>query len=142
MKFLLSLLFICSAAQAHVDPGHYHGLDQNAKACEFEVLEAKFENNQPHPLNERIPVTNIKFSGLQIDRVWDLAHPPVVDLNKGLARFNHDLFQLVVPTASGATSVVLLKGDEEKEGHAPKGIIYIDDNYRQSVNSKSLSCVL
>ena len=142
MKVLYSVLFISLSALAHVEPGQYRGVDQSGEACEFTVHEQRFENNEPHPLNERIPVDQIKFGSLSLPETWSLSHPPVVDTDKGLARFNHDLFQAVKPSKSGALSLTLLKGDDHSGDHKPKGLIYIDDNYRNKSQSKRWSCTL
>lgn len=142
MKLISMLFLFATPAFAHVAPGEYKGLDQDGKACGFVVHEEKFENNQPHPLNERIPVDGIYFEAMALTDLWNLGHPPVVDIVKGQARFNHDLFQLVLPTTNGADSLTLIKADEGSESHAPKALIFIRDNYRQSALSKKWTCTL
>lgn len=128
---------------AHVKPGTYQGKDSDGQLCQFTVGEVWFENNQPHPLNERIPVAAIEFTGKNLAAPsWNLGHPPVVSLEKASVRFNHDLFQQTMPTSSGAAALTLLKGDENEEGSAPRGLIYMEDNYRDPSASKKFSCYL
>jgi hypothetical protein len=142
-KLLIALSFLTSFhAFAHVLPGSYSGYDQNGDQCSFKVEEGIFENDVPHPLNERIPVSAVYFFIHNTKQTWSLGHPPVVDTTKGTARFNHDLFQQIVPTLTGAISVTLIKGEEKESGSAPKALIYIEDNYRISSLSKKLTCTL
>lgn len=142
--FALVILFASSVSFAHVKAGVYNGKDQTGKPCSFEVGEQYFENNMPHPLNERVPVSNVKFADTIVSvEKWNVGHPPVVDLEKGLVRFNHDYFQGIAATKTGGAMLVLLKDEEESaDGHSPLGITYIDDNYRSRQDSKKLTCTL
>lgn len=145
MRSIIALfLVIPSLACAHVETGTFSGKDQNGDACQFEVGEQWFENNKPHPLNERIPVSKIQFKGGEVAQViWNLGHPPVVNAEAGQARFNHDLFQEVVASDSGGIAVILLKNPkEDAKGHKPLGLIYIDDSYKDAAKSKKLTCTL
>jgi hypothetical protein len=142
--FAILFSLISGIASASIQAGVYSGHDENGQACQFEIGKTWFENNLPHPLNERIPVT-----GLQLNKIvattsaLNLQHPAVVDLKNGTARFNHDVLQTVVPTKTGAISLTLLKEDAEgANGHKPVGIIYIDDNYRAPADSKKVTCNL
>lgn len=143
-KTILFGTLLSISAVAHVKPGTYTGKDQNGKACQFTVGQEWFENNQHHPLNERIPVLGIQFAGHALSEViWNVGHPPVLNVEKGLVRFNHDLFSQIVATKFGGASVVLLKNPEETpEGHEPVGVIYIEDHYRDQTSSKKLTCTL
>lgn len=142
--FALAVIFASSASLAHVQSGTFTGKDQNGKVCSFTVGAEYFENNQPHPLNERLPVSGIQFNGHTVAvKEWNVGHPPVVNIEKGLVRFNHDYFQGIVATKTGAASLILLKTEEEvPEGHAPLGIKYIEDNYRNRQESKVSTCTL
>ena len=145
MKSLIALLFITTTATAiaHVAPGKYVGKDQNGKLCSFVVGEAFFENNLPHPLNERLPVEAIEFDNTTLAaQAWSLGHPPVNDIERGLVRFNHDLFQAFIATPTGGASVTIVKAPEKEEEKAPVSLIYINDVYRSKDQSKKLICTL
>lgn len=139
---LLSLTFLSQLTWAHVPAGTYQGKDANGKTCSFWVGDQWFLDNQAHPLNERLPVGKLQLEGVtNVTAVWNLFHPPVVDMAGGKVRFNHDMFHEVLATKTGAESLVLLKGDDET-GDAPKGIIYIQDNYRDLTKSVKVECKL
>jgi hypothetical protein len=146
MRFILAsiLFFSFQQAQAHVAVGDYQGKDQDGKVCAFTVGEQWFENNQPHPLNERIPVKGIRLEGVALAKAdWQVGHPAVVRAEQSEVRFNHDLFQEVSPEKTGAAVLILLKDPEESEnGHRPLGIHYISDNYRDKTKTKSIRCML
>jgi hypothetical protein len=128
---------------AHVAPGNYVGRDTNNEVCSFTVGEMFFENNMQHPLTERLPVARIAFTGVKTESaIWNLGHPPVVNTELGLNRYNHDIFQQITPTKVGAVSVTLIKGDEKEDSGKPVGIIYIEDNYRNNKESKKVTCLL
>lgn len=139
---LLSCLFALNAF-AHVTPGKYEGQDQNGKPCTFTVGDSWFEDNVAHALNERLPVSHIAFNEKFVDEViWNLAHPPVVSLDFGTNRINHNLFQQIIPSKSGAVSVTLLINDEKRGEQPPYGIVYINDNYRSQSQSSKMACTL
>lgn len=100
--------FVASLALAHVEPGLYTGKTEAGEACTLESIEQHYENNQPHPLNERITV---KVG----DDQFVVGHPPVIDTTAGTAFFNHNAFQGVLPTATGAKALVI--GMSHEEGH-------------------------
>lgn len=130
-----------TAAFAHVQKGDYKGLDQTGKSCAFTIGETWFQDDFEHPLSERIEVSKLVFADFKpVMNQFQTGHPPVVNLESGLARFNHDLFQDIMPTSVGAVSVTILKG--ESESGAPKGIIYIEDNYKNKNESKKVTCLL
>lgn len=143
MLIILSV-FLSINAFAHVEPGNYVGKDQNGNTCSFTVGDMWFEADMHHPLTERLPVSEVEFSVKAKDAfIWNLGHPPVVNTTVGTNRYNHDIFQQIVPSKVGANSVTLLKNAEESEaGHKPVGIIYIEDNYRKVAESKHLTCLL
>lgn len=140
----LVILFVSSVSLAHIKAGSYTGKDQSGNVCSFKVGEEYFENSLPHPLNERVPVSEVKFANQAVAVTsFNVGHPPVVDLEKGLVRFNHDYFQGLNATKTGGAMLVLLKDEEESaEGHSPLGIKYIEDNYRSRPDSKNLTCTL
>lgn len=140
---LLSSVLVSTQAFAHVEKGDYKGLDQNGKACAFTIGEMWFEGEIEHPLTERIEVSKLVFEGFKpVLNQFQTGHPPVVNLESGLARFNHDIFQDIAATATGAVSVTILKQKEESKEGKPVGIIYIEDNYRNKNESKKITCLL
>ncbi len=142
---VLLLATLSFTALAHVEPGKYTGRDQNGSACSFTVLDMWFEDNMHHPLTERLPVTDLTFTGVEVEAlIWNLGHPPVVNTERGLNRYNHGLFQQIVPTKVGAASVTLLKKDDKEsdDDGKPVGVIYIEDNYRTKAESKKVTCLL
>jgi hypothetical protein len=143
-KFMaLCALVFSMGVSAHVKPGNYSGVAQDGKACSFSVGLGFFENNTPHPLNEREPVSQIVFADHSDSEQWNLGHPPVVSVEEGKVRFNHDIFQAIKVTKVGANSITLYKDEEEsEEGHAPIGITYVIDNYRDASQSKKLTCIV
>jgi hypothetical protein len=144
-KALIAVIALTSlSAYAHVLPGHYEGKDQAGNVCSFTVGKMWFENNLPHPLTERLEVTLVKFQEATVDTVWALGHPPIIDTDNGKNRFNHDIFQQIVPNKTGATSLTVIKGEEkeEEEGGKPVGIIFVNDNYKNAAASQKLTCLL
>lgn len=142
---LFSLVLFSLSSYAHVEPGNYSGRDQNGKDCSFIVGDMWFEDNMHHPLTERLPVSGITFAGVQMDNViWNLGHPPVINTEVGTNRYNHGLFQQIIPTKVGAESVTLLKRDdkEDEEDGRPVGIIFVKDNYRSRDLSVVRTCLL
>jgi ABC-type cobalt transport system substrate-binding protein len=135
------MLLTTTTAFAHIQKGTYQGTDQNGKSCAFTVGGTWFEDEFEHPLSERVELTKMVFADFKpVMNHFQAGHPPVVNLDSGLVRFNHDLFQDVIPTLVGAVSVTILKGESE-EG-SPKGIIYIEDNYKNKNESKKVTCLL
>lgn len=109
MKFLL-LSFFPLLAQAHLEPGTYTGVTAEKATCSMVVGEQYFVDDKPHPLNERIRIT---VNGVE----FVVGHPTVFDSAQDLISFNHDLFQGVVPTATGARALeVVMTHEAGKEG--------------------------
>lgn len=101
---------ISTAAFAHIEPGVYRGQTSSGEACEFTAIDQYFEGGVKHPLNERI---RIEANGTR----WVMAHPPVIDLEQSTAFFNHDLFQSVQPTQTGAIAFIIeMKHEGANEG--------------------------
>lgn len=111
--FIITLLgLFTSSSFAHVEEGKYTGKLTDGSECSFESLGTSFENNTPHPLNERV---QIKFNGVE----YTLSHPAVVNSSTGEVSFNHDLLQSVVPTKKGAQAFIIhMIHTPEKEGPA------------------------
>ena len=139
---IVASLLLSFNAFAHVTPGDYKGLDQNGNPCSFTVGDMFFENNMHHPLTERLRVSKVSVDGKMIDTAWTLGHPPVVNTDNGTNRFNHDIFQQIIPNKTGASSLTLLKAEEKEEEHGPVGIIFIEDNYSNKNESFKITCLL
>ncbi len=137
---LLSFLFTLEA-QARVAKGVYKGLDQNGNPCVFEIGDTWFADEYEHPLTERVPVVKLKFSGMkpQYD-MWQMGHPSIVDIASVKVGFNHDLFQDVIPTFTGAASVTLFKTDTKPA--KPTSLVYMEEHYKNSDLSKKIVCSL
>lgn len=118
--FLLSLLPLI--AQAHLEPGAYTGVSADKVPCSMTVGEQYFVDNKPHPLNERIRIT---VNGTEVV----VGHPTVFDSAQDLISFNHDLFQGVIPTATGAQALeVVVTHEPGKEG--PTSFSWIENFWR------------
>ena len=140
---LLSLTLLSTIAHAHIEKGDYKGIDQNGKVCSFRIGEMWFEGEIEHPLTERIEVSKLEFADFKpVLNQFQTGHPPVVNIEAGLVRFNHDIFQDIVATGTGAVSVTILKQKEESAEGKPVGIIYIEDSYRNKADSKKITCLL
>ncbi|MBS1960313.1 MAG: hypothetical protein JST80_12625 [Bdellovibrionales bacterium] len=135
-SILLALLvmFGISSAQAHIAPGLWKGVNDSGAECGFIAGAGYFEPNVSHPLNERIRI--------QVGQdVYTVQHPPVIVSNPATAFFNHDVFQGVLATSTGARAILISMSHEEgREG--PTGFQMIDHawktNIRQSVTCKNL----
>lgn len=100
-KILGLMIFSLSwTATAHVEPGLYLGKTTSGQTCQMTAGVTYFENNVQHPLNERIKIK------IGTDE-FVVGHPPVVDRKQNMAYFNHDVFQGVLPTATGAKALII-----------------------------------
>ena len=130
-RIALALIFMSTAALAHVEPGTYLGTTPEGHQCVMTAEATYFENNQRHPLNERIKIT-------VGSRTFTVAHPSVIDSSKGTVGFNHDLFQGVVPTATGAAALeIAMEHSETFEG--PRSFIVMEDFWRDK-RRESMKC--
>jgi hypothetical protein len=133
MKTLIALsaLFVTTTASAHIEPGTWMGKTAQGAECGFVAGPAYFEPNVQHPLNERIKV--------QIGTdVFVMQHPPVVDAATSTAFFNHDLFQGVLATSTGARALIIQMVHETgKEG--PTAFQLIDHAWKTN-SRKSVIC--
>ncbi len=125
---VLSILLFAVAAQAHVELGTYNGQTPQGQDCSMSAEGSYFENNMPHPLNERI---QIKVN----ENIFVVGHPPVIDETQVLAAFDHDQFKGVLPNNKGAQALVVKMSHEEgKEG--PTEFYLINHEYK--TNQKEL----
>lgn len=143
MKHLIlaAALLTTSNVFAHIKKGNYVGVDQSGKSCAFSVGETWFEHEMEHPLTERIELTKLNFAAFKPAlNHFQTSHPTIVNIESGEIGYNHDIFQDTMPTFVGAVSVTILKG-ETADG-SPKGIIYIENNYKNKAESKKVVCLL
>jgi len=130
MKLMIAtfVLTLASTAFSHIEKGEHRGQTAEGTACSLIAGEQSFENNQHHPLNERIKVQ------VGSDH-FTIAHPPVIDAEKSVAFFNHDQFQGVLPTATGAKALVVeMAHTESKEG--PVSFTLITHHWKSGEASK------
>jgi hypothetical protein len=140
---LIAMALFSFQTLAHVEPGDFIGRDQAGNVCSFTVGDMWFENDMHHPLTERLQVSKVQFINATVATAWNLGHPPVINTEVGSNRYNHDIFQQIIPLKTGAISLTLIKAGEEKDdAKKPVGIIFVDDNYRNAAESKKLTCLL
>lgn len=119
---LLSILFFPLFASAHIEKGTWKGTVREGVDCYMDVGDQFFVDNKPHPLNERINIT----IG-QIDYV--VQHPHSINITDGTVGFNHDLFEGVVATATGAYALqIRMIHSEAFEG--PESFSVMEDNWK------------
>jgi hypothetical protein len=128
---LVASSLVSFAASAHVEPGTHAGKTADGTACSMEAGVTYFENNAHHPLNERIKIT---VDGTE----FVVGHPPVIDADNAVAYFNHDLFQGIVPTSTGAKALVVdMIHSENKEGPVRFTLI---ENFWKTGKKTSVVC--
>lgn len=99
MKTLFFItLFSVSFVNAHIDEGTWKGSVRDGVDCYMDVGAQSFEGGLHHPLAERI---EIKIGST----IYSVRHPHSIDSVTGKITFNHDLFEGVVPTKTGAFAV-------------------------------------
>lgn len=131
MKLLSALcLLLPLSAAAHVTPGTYTGKNAEGASCSMTAGETYFAGN-PHPLNERIAIT------VGSDE-FTVGHPPVLDFANAVAFFNHDVFQGVLATKTGARAVEIeMVHEEGREG--PAAFTFVE-NFWKSGQKTSYRC--
>lgn len=128
----LTVFLAASVSFAHIEPGVYKGATDKNEVCEMTVIRQYFENNKPHPLNERI---ELQIAG----ETFKVGHPPVIDAKNSVVFFNHDMFQGLVPTDTGAKAVeITMVHSEEFEG--PSDFTVIENKWRSGEKSR-LKCL-
>lgn len=129
---ILAILFFARGAFAHIEEGTYAGVTAQGDKCSMVAGKNYFLNNTPHPLNERIEiqVNNENFV---------VHHPLVVNPDEPVAAFNHDLFEGVIPTKTGALGLVIkMSHTETFEG--PSEFSFIQHEYKTDKRSV-LTCL-
>ena len=143
MKNLILTVALLSTTSlyAHVKKGDYVGADQNGKNCSFSVKETWYEFEMEHPLTERVEIDKVNFAAFKpVLNQFQTSHPTTVNTVTGEIRYNEEIFQDTMPTFVGAVSITILKSN--KSDGSPKGIIYIEDNYKNKAESKKIVCLL
>ena len=125
------VVFFTSAAFAGIEIGKYQGISEKG-LCSLEVLSYSYEGGVHHPINERVTVVENGFE-------WTVRHPPVIDEEANKIRFNHNLFEAVVPTPAGAKFLKVII-NHDVEPHAPVSYTFIEDNYKDSAKSVKEIC--
>jgi hypothetical protein len=124
MKWMIALTALAATpAFAHIEPGTYKGVTNGGKECSMVAGEQYFENNKPHPLNERIRVT-------VGETTFVVRHPPVIRSEESLVFFNHDLFQGLEPTDTGARALEIeMVHSAELEG--PRSFTWMENSWKE-----------
>lgn len=124
-------LLTSSAAFAGIEIGKYEGTSEKG-VCNLEVVSYSYEGGVHHPLNERVTVVENGFE-------WTVRHPPVINEEAGKVRFNHNFFEAVLPTPTGA-KFLKMTINHDVEPHAPTSYMFIEDNYKDSTKSVKEVC--
>lgn len=122
---------------AHIEPGTWKGVVSKDAACFMEVGARTFENNIPNPVNERIQITIGSTA-------YSVRHPYQIDTNEGKVTFDHDLFESVVPTMTGAFALKIhMKRSETYEGPSRLSVMEHDwkSGFREVVHCSDLKKV-
>jgi hypothetical protein len=127
-KLLIALTILPTFASAHIIPGTWKGVTSNNTNCFMEVGAQTFENNLKHPLNERIAITIGSVT-------YSIHHPYSINANEGSVSFNHDLFEAVVPTNTGAYALqIKMAHTDDYEG--PTSLSVMEHNWK--TNTKEI----
>lgn len=99
MKFLIFTCFVFPLlAMAHIEKGTWKGSVREGVDCFMDAGEQSFVDGIHHPLNERI---QIKVGAID----YVVRHPYLIDTQTGTIDFNHDLFEGVFATPTGAYAI-------------------------------------
>jgi len=123
MKFfaLISILFPLIAS-AHIEKGTWKGSVREGVDCYMDAGDQSFVDGVHHPLNERIQV---KVGAIE----YVVHHPYSIDATTGTIDFNHDLFEGVVATPTGAYAIQInMIHSEDFEG--PAGFSVMEHNWK------------
>lgn len=129
--FLLAGILASTQALAHLETGVHEGQTEAGAPCSMLVVSHYYDNGFRHPLNERAQVA-------VGDQTFTVYHPPVVNRSEPSAYFNHDVFEGVAATRTGARALVI-DMDHSEGADGPTGFQFIDDNWREKTRT-SLNC--
>lgn len=126
---VLAFLFSLNT-YASIEPGTWKGRVSDQANCFMEVGEQTFENGIRNPLNERIAITigMTKYS---------VRHPYSINPTDGTVGFNHDLFEAVMPTATGTFALqIVMKNTPDFEGPVSYSVMEDDwaSGFKEVVN--------
>lgn len=128
-----TLALVSFSASAHIEPGDYNGTDSSGAACSLKAIEQFFEKDLHHPLAERIRVS---VGGQE----FLVRHPETIVRETSEVKFNHDVFEGVVPNEKGALALVI---DMDHQAGGPKGYQLITHDWvaktMSSVNCSGLT---
>lgn len=133
-KIIVFVALFTTAAMAHLQLGVYSGVQATGQKCQVQVLKVYFQNNTAHPLNERVDVL---AQGIALT----LQHPPVINAEKKMAYFNHDMFQGIIATQQGGMALELrvTHARNTRDVAIPTEFHLINHVYKNDVRS-SLVC--
>ena len=124
MKKIVFVLATMSSLilNADIEKGTWKGTVREGVDCFIDAGEQTFEGGLHHPLSERI---DIKIGQTH----YSVHHPYSIDPEKGAVKFNHDLFEGVVPTATGAYAVQInMVHSDEFDG--PSSFSVMEHNWK------------
>lgn len=124
MNKILSLGFLVFSltAVAHIEEGTWKGVVSADANCFMDAGAQTFENNLHHPLNERI---SVKIGST----TYSVHHPYSINAKDGSVSFNHDLFEGVVPTETGAFAVQI-KMAHTASFEGPVSFVVMEHNWK------------
>ncbi|MCC7440437.1 MAG: hypothetical protein IT285_02320 [Bdellovibrionales bacterium] len=132
MISLLTLALLPTSALAHLELGTYQGVAADGSVCSFEVLRDWHENDLHHGLNHRGEIRAAGYTMI-------VSHPPVVDLEAGTVRMDHDhLVGVTGITKAGVAFVIEMDHSPGNDG--PKSFTVLKDDYMNSALSTRSSC--
>lgn len=122
---LIAVLFPL-VATAHIAKGTWKGSVREDVDCFLDSGDQSFVDDIHHPLNERIQI--------QVGQInYVVHHPYSIDVTNGRVDFNHDLFEGVVATATGAFAIqIKMIHSEAFEG--PESFSVMEDNWKTGEN--------
>ncbi len=95
---VLITLFLPFLALGHIEKGTWKGSVREGVDCFMDVGDQSFLDDIHHHLNERIQV---KVGAIE----YMVKHPYSIDTKTGTIDFNHDIFEGVVATPTGAYGI-------------------------------------
>ena len=136
-KIFFLLMIFSTTVFAEIQPGVWKGVVSDQAYCFMDVGPTTFVNGFPHPLNERI---EIKIG----QTIYSVKHPHSVNAETGEISFNHDLFEDVVPTATGAFALQI-QMDHSTGRERPQSLVVMEHDwktgFKEVLNCHSLKWV-
>lgn len=121
-SFILITLFFSLFASAHIEKGTWKGVVREGVDCYMDAGDQTFIDDLHNPLNERINIT--------VGLIEYVVHRPyTINTSDGSVGFNHDLFEGIVPTATGAYAIQI-KMAHNKTFEGPESFSVMEDNWK------------